>query len=331
MIYFERILIITKCSYSSIRCTETSKAIHGGAMYRIDETRDREKRIMLIPAMLDAHFPLLRYAFYSRDYHPIVLENEKNIEEEGLHYVNNDMCYPSILNVGQMIAALKSGTYDLSRTVLLMPQAGDACRGSNYVSVLRRAIKKAGVEVPVLSLNVKGLEKSEQVRIRLDMVWRALIAVVYGDLLMILTNQTIPYEKEPGAAIARRAYWFETLAEDLKKGRHLGLGSLKRRMREITADYRQIPLVDKKCKKVGFVGEVYIKYCHLGNWNMVDFLQKEGCECYVNGVLWYVLYYVDTHLVHEGGLMRAVIIMLLQRSRLAVCRIRYAEEESIRH
>ena len=105
-----------------------------------------EKYILLIPAMLDAHFPLLKYAFYSEKYHPVILENEENITDIGLRYVNNDMCYPSILNVGQLISALQSGKYDLSRTRLLMPAAGDACRGSGYIGILRKAVKKAGFE-----------------------------------------------------------------------------------------------------------------------------------------------------------------------------------------
>ena len=103
-------------------------------MYKIRENADREKCILLIPAMLDAHFPLLIYAFYSKNYHPVIftiLKNEKDITDIGLKYVNNDMCYPIILNAGQMIAALQSGKYDLNRTKLLMPTAGDACRGSN--------------------------------------------------------------------------------------------------------------------------------------------------------------------------------------------------------
>ena len=78
-------------------------------MYRIDETKDREKYILLIPAMLDFHFPLMKYAFYSKNYRPVILENEDGIEDAGLKYVNNDMCYPAILNVGQMVAALESG------------------------------------------------------------------------------------------------------------------------------------------------------------------------------------------------------------------------------
>ena len=52
----------------------------------------------MIPAMLDAHFSLLNYAFYSKNYHPIIIENEEGITDIGLKYVNNEMCYPAILN-----------------------------------------------------------------------------------------------------------------------------------------------------------------------------------------------------------------------------------------
>ena len=76
-------------------------------MYKIDESKDREKYILLIPAMLDYHFPLMKYAFYSKNYHPVIIDLEDNVENIGLKYVNNDMCYPAIMNVGQIIAALQ--------------------------------------------------------------------------------------------------------------------------------------------------------------------------------------------------------------------------------
>ena len=134
-------------------------------MYKIDEDSWNEKYILLIPAMLDAHFPLIKYAFYSKDYHPVILENEDGITDVGLRYVNNDMCYPIVLNAGQMIDALQSGKYDVSKVRLLMPTAGDACRGANYLHVLRQAVINAGFnQTKILSLNVKGLEKDCQMK-----------------------------------------------------------------------------------------------------------------------------------------------------------------------
>ena len=273
-------------------------------MYQIKEDEFREKYIMLIPAMLDAHFPLLKYAFFSKNYHPVVLENEENITDIGLKYVNNDMCYPAILNIGQLIGALQSGSYDVERTVLLMPQAGDACRGSNYTSVLRQAVKRAGFpQVKVLSLNVKGLEKEQQVKLTASMVWRALFAVFCGDMLMILSNQVRPYELHPGDTKDCLKKWRTRLAEELKRGRHLTFSWMKKNMDSMAKDFAAIERQEKKVQKLGIVGELYVKYCHIGNWNLRRFLREENCEYYVNGVTWYMLYYIDTHLTSDGVLM----------------------------
>lgn len=296
-------------------------------MYRIEEEKDREKYVMLIPGMLDAHFPLLQYAFYSKNYHPVILSNEEGITDIGLKYVNNDMCYPAILNIGQMIGALRSGAFDLERTVLLMPQAGDACRGSNYTGILRRAVTAAGYpKVPVLSLNARGLEKEMQVELTPGMVWRALFGLMYGDILMLLKNQIRPYEKNAGETEVYLQKWNRILAEDLKSGRHLTPGGMKRNFRRIAEDFFKIERTGEKKQRIGIVGELYTKYCHLGNWNLEQFLSEENCEYYVNGLSWYVLYYIDTHLLTEGPVVGRAYAMLqrfiggLQKEMIAAIR-----------
>ena len=282
-------------------------------MYKIDESVDREKYILLVPAMLDAHFPVLKYAFYSKNYRPVILENEDHVTDVGLHYVNNDMCYPSILNCGQMISALQSGRYDVNRVKLLMPTAGDACRGSNYTGVLRRAVKKAGFDqVNVLSLNVKGLEKDDQMVVEFGMVWRALFGLFYGDILMLLVNQVRPYEVEKGAADAKYTEWVDILGHDLKNGKHLTLGAMKRNFKKIAADFKTVPITGEKKQRIGIVGELYIKYCHMGNWNVIKNIEENGAESHTNGLSWYALYYMDSHLANsstlEGFIYRIGII-----------------------
>lgn len=269
-------------------------------MYKIDETKEQEKHLLLVPAMLDAHFPFLKYAFYSKNYHPIILENEEGVTDTGLKYVNNDMCYPAILNIGQMIAALQSGKYDLSRTKLLMPTAGDACRGSNYMGALRRAVRDAGFpQVQVLSLNIQGLEKGEQMELELGMVWRALFGLFYGDMLMLLTNQTRPYEARKGETEECRQRWISQLSQDLKEGKNLSIRRMKKNFWGMAAEFAQIPRTGAKKQRIGIVGELYIKYCHMGNWNLERTLLDEGCESHTNGLSWYVLYYMDTHLAQS--------------------------------
>lgn len=254
-------------------------------MYKIHEHLDREKHLLLVPAMLDDHFPLMKYALYSKEYRPVILENEEHIVDTGLKYVNNDMCYPCILNVGQLLEALKSGRYPLARTRLLMPTVGDSCRGSNYISALRKAVLAAGFpHVETVSMNLKGLEKGKSVKIHLYMIWRALFALYYGDMLMLLCNQVRPYERDPGAAEQCRSMWFSRLSEDLQAGRHLTLKTMKANFLKIARDFAQIPVTGAKKQRIGILGDIYTKYCHLGNWDVVRFLEETGCETYTGGL-----------------------------------------------
>lgn len=271
-------------------------------MYRIDEEKQSEKYILLIPAMLDAHFPLLKYAFYSKKYRPVVLEESDGITNLGLKYTHNDLCYPAILIIGQMLKALQSGAYDVNRTVILEPQAGDACRGSNYIPMLRRALDNAGFSmVPVLSLNVAGLERKHSLPVTTDMFFRAVAAAFYGDLLMILKNQIKPYESKTGETDKLEEKWTTILADDIKRGKQLSFKNIRKRFKEVVADFKKIERKDKLLRKVGVVGELYIKYCHLGNWDLEKYLREQNCEYYINGITWYALYYMDTHLLEEGG------------------------------
>lgn len=257
----------------------------------------KQKETLLIPALLDAHFPLMKYAFYTRRFHPVILNNKKAVTETGLRYVHNDMCYPCILNTGQMIRALRSGLFDPDHTKLLMPSVGDACRGSNYTEVLRKAVRKAGYQqVRVLTMNLKHIDKENQLGITPKMVWRAFFALWYGDLLMMLVQQVRPYEICKGETERFRDKWFRILGEELLHFRNLRISTMLRRFDEITADFAAIRRSGEKKQRIAIVGELYTKYCALGNWDMVKWLERSGCESYTNGLSWYVLYYIDSHL-----------------------------------
>ena len=99
---------------------------------------------ILIPSMLPWHFNLLRAALVSCGYKAEVLDNtERNVVETGLKYVNNDICYPALLVIGQLIDALESGKYDVNKVALILTQTGGGCRASNYIHLLRKALAQA--------------------------------------------------------------------------------------------------------------------------------------------------------------------------------------------
>lgn len=125
----------------------------------------KDKYTIISPQMSPIHFELLEEVFFNMSgYNFKVLPDvNRSVIEAGLKYVNNDACYPSILVVGQVMEALLSGEYDLSRTAVIMSQTGGGCRATNYIAFIRKALKDAGLEqVPVISLNAGGLEKKSR-------------------------------------------------------------------------------------------------------------------------------------------------------------------------
>ena len=117
---------------------------------------------ILAPNMLDFHFSLLEKVLRLNGYNVEVLHNDgQSVKDEGLKYVHNDTCVPALLVIGQFIDALHSGKYDLNRVALAITQTGGGCRASNYIHLLRKALKKAGLsQIPVISINMSGLESA---------------------------------------------------------------------------------------------------------------------------------------------------------------------------
>lgn len=254
-------------------------------------------RTLLIPALFDAHWPLLRWAFESPQWHAVVLEDAGGVEALGLRHIHNDLCYPFVLITGQVLAALQSGRYDPDRTAVLISQAGDACRGSCLIRLLRPVLDRTGFsQVQLLSLNVRGIERDASLPVTTAMVRRAIAAVLWGDALMLLRNQVRPYEAHPGEADTLWRHWIGRLSTWLQANRELGARAVLCRCREMAADFRAVPTVERPAQKIAVVGDIYTKYCRLGNWDLEAYLAQQGCEMAVGGLSWYILYYMDTHL-----------------------------------
>ena len=259
-------------------------------------TKDMKRtHTILVPNMAPLQFKLMKAAMEREGYRVELLGNcGEQVAQLGLKYVHNDTCYPALLVIGQFLDALNSGRYDLDHTALLITQTGGGCRASNYIHLLRKALYKAGYkQVPVASLNFSGLEKDSGFQMTLPLLRMALAAIVYGDLLMALRNQTAPYEKEKGAAEALTNKWLARLREDFLKGRNIGAGTMKKLFPRIAADYAAIPVERVPKVKVGVVGEIYVKYSPLGNNRLEEFLASEGCEVNLPGLLGFVQYCIS--------------------------------------
>ena len=270
----------------------------------------KKTHTILIPSMLPWHFKLLRAALVSCGYKAEVLENtDRSVVETGLKYINNDICYPALLVVGQFINALESGKYDVNKVALIMTQTGGGCRASNYIHLLRKGLEQAGYgHVPVISFNLAGMEKQPGFELNFKMIRRMLAAVVYGDVLMYLTNKTRPYEAVVGEADGLAKNWLEKLEGIFQNGKGQTFDSIHRLASDIAKDFAKLRLLAKEKIKVGVVGEIYIKYSALGNNYLESFLQKQNCEYMLPGLMSFVMYGADTHLtdykLYGGSFMK---------------------------
>ena len=174
---------------------------------------------ILAPMMAPIHFTLICKVFTHYGYNVELLDTDgPEIAQTGLKYVHNDTCYPALLVIGQLINALESGKYDVNKTALMITQTGGGCRASNYIHLLRKALKKAGLEqVPVISLNLSGLEKNEGFSLTLPMIRRIIAGLVYGDVLMLLSNQTKPYEVQKGESMSLVQKWTDDLSNQFAR------------------------------------------------------------------------------------------------------------------
>ena len=253
---------------------------------------------ILVPNMLPIHFKLIMSVLKTYGYNMELLDYAgPEIAETGLKYTHNDTCYPAILVIGQFIHALQSGKYNPDKTALIMFQTGGGCRASNYISLIRKALEKAGYgHIPVISFSLAGIEKHPGFQLSIKKMYSMLYAVLYGDLLMSLVNQVKPYEKVKGAADSLAAVWTQRLGRQLGSGSVIRYKKIRDNYKKIIKDFAGIPRDKRNAVKVGIVGEIYVKYSPLANNSLEQMLIDEGAEPVVPGLLDFCLYIVTNAL-----------------------------------
>ena len=252
----------------------------------------RKEYTILCPQMSPIHFNLLEPAFKASGYKIEVLPNDnKQAVDVGLKYVNNDACYPSLIVVGQIMDAILSGRYDTDKIAVIITQTGGGCRASNYIGFIRRALKKAGYEhIPVISLNLSGLEGNPGFKITAPLVLRGVYACVFGDIFMKCTYRLRPYEKIPGSVNKMHRKWEKRCIRFVSSG-FPSRAKFARICRDIIEDFdNNIELVDMKKPRVGIVGEILVKFLPAANNHLVDLLESEGAEAVVPDLLDFLNY-----------------------------------------
>ncbi|MDO4536856.1 MAG: 2-hydroxyacyl-CoA dehydratase, partial [Coriobacteriales bacterium] len=278
------------------------------AFKKVRYTKDMQEQgyTILAPQMSPIHFEVVEPVLHHAGYNVVLLPSvDPGAVDVGLKYVNNDICYPSILVTGQLMNAVLSGKYDLSRTAVLITQTGGGCRATNYIALIRKALKDSGhPEIPVISLSVAGgLDENNPgfKVVKPKILIAAVYALLYGDLIMQALYRTRPYEAVPGSA--------DKLCHEYLQRAKIQVPTATRkqfyRLCQDTVDaFDALPLVNDRSKpRVGVVGEILVKFHPTANNDVVRVIENEGCEATVPGLVDFFLFGTSNqiHLKHELG------------------------------
>ena len=287
---------------------------------RIKFTRKMKKDYTILsPSMAPIHFKILKPILQREGYKIEIMENEgPEVLQLALKYLHNDMCYPSMLTTGQMLATMKSGKYDPDKVAMIITQSGGGCRDSNYINLMRKAFEKAGYpDVPFISANIWGLELNSGAMLKPTSLLMALAGLIYGDMIMIASNQIRPYEVNRGESDAMIDKWATRIGEGFAHGKGWTVGAMKKNLKAIADDFAAIKIEKTPKVKVAVIGELFLKYSAPGNNHLEEFLAEQDCEVYVPSILGFGIYKTNGALedlrLYGGKPLKKLILEIAMR------------------
>ncbi len=252
----------------------------------------RGTHTLYLPAMLDHHFPLIRHALRGEGYQVRVLSGGP-VEER---CPRNCACYPVSRMVGQMLTALETGICENPRrSAFLLPPAGAGCAGENHFRPIEMSLEDAGFPyVPVLALNVRERQFFSGLSLTPGLVRKALSAILLGDMLQLCLMDAAPAEAEPGAAEALHRRWVHALGPQIAAGKTCSGTHRRTCYQEILKSFAALPRTSRPVVKVALAGEPYLKYCSIGNRDLLRTLWSHGCKVWLSGFVGYGICVVDS-------------------------------------
>ncbi|MBP5296424.1 MAG: 2-hydroxyacyl-CoA dehydratase [Bacteriovoracaceae bacterium] len=237
----------------------------------------RPEKKILIPFMSEFFSPVIE-ALMKMDGHVVetLPPPDAQTVDYGLRYANNDVCYPAILVVGDIVKAALSGRYDPQDICFAFSQTNGQCRASSYIHLIKKALAAAGLEnIPLFSLKLEGEEDPQWPRLKVN--WKklmlpALRGFAYADKIMQLYYAAAPREKIKGTVNRLRDRYMAQGAQLIAayRTREL-LPLLQQAAVEFEAAIKHVDLM-----RVGIVGEIYLKYSPFANRHIADWLVQQN-------------------------------------------------------
>ncbi|TAL68845.1 MAG: CoA activase [Bacteroidetes bacterium] len=264
----------------------------------LEEDRNRT---ILVPYFSPFHSAYLTGPFSAMGYKAEILPpSDHESVELGLKYVNNEICYPATLVIGDILKALKSGIYDSNEIAVGITQTGGQCRASNYLSLIKKALVKTGyADVPVVGITL-AKTMNEQPGFKLNKVKMTVLgitSILFGDAISQMYHSIAPREKNKGDAWNIAEKYNSTITPFIEKN---DVKNILKHLSYSVNEFNNIILAKSNVPKIGIVGEVYVKYNPMGNHKIADEMTQKGIEVvYPPLINMFVQWLVNVHYKHN--------------------------------
>ena len=241
--------------------------------------RDKKERVVLIPNVSHAFCRVMSAAMGKDGLRTVPLEvGREEAIRLGKQYVHNDICFPAQVVIGEALAALRSGTYDLDHVAVAMAKYVGDCRLTHYSALLRKALDDAGfAQVPIVTNDDKDShDQHPGYRMSLPASLCIAFSLPMIDVLEELLRKIRPYELVPGSANQAFAQAMDLLIDGLERqgipGAEKGFRKAIQVMKGVEYD-RSNPR-----PTVLIVGEYLLNFHPGANHEIEDYLEKNGFE-----------------------------------------------------
>ncbi len=238
------------------------------------------KRLILGPNISEYYSLFIESIFYPGKYNfKLLPASDRDSVEMGLKYVNNDICYPALLLIGDILKALKSGEYDLNNVAVALSETGGQCRASNYVPLLRKALVNAGIlNVPVIAVSTTPSNYNFQPGFRVrfaESLSLSLSILIFTDALLKIYNHLVVRERIKGEA---KKVFDKYILRARDNRRNFIVKNATQLIQEAIHEFSHIQVKPESeiVPEVGIVGEIFMKYNPYGNYNLEEYLTSKG-------------------------------------------------------
>ena len=243
-------------------------------------TKDRAlDTVVLIPNTSHAFCRLMSAAFAGQGLRtePLEIGREEAIRL-GKQYVHNDICFPAQIVIGEALAALRSGKYDLDHVAIGTGKYVGDCRLTHYCALLRKALDDAGYpQVPIITNDdVDSHHVHPGFKMNTRSALRIAMTLPMIDALEELLRKMRPYELEVGAANRAFDDALDMLIAGLETKSH---AKLKKAFAASIERMKQVPYDRSHLKpRVLIVGEYLLNFHPGANHDVELYLERNGME-----------------------------------------------------